>query len=361
VYSFLLRREIREESLVPCYFFYGEELFLSHQFIDELRDKLISPDSPDYNINKFNLEDRSWREVLDSARTIPLLFSSKQIIVVEVPKEKQGIISPLDKKLLEDYFSSPPSHTILIIILSGKVRRKVPLFKLFSSFPSSIVFTKELKPLKGKALYFWIDKRLGDKKKTASLEAKRRLVGLIGNNLYLVNNEIEKIITFVDEKKVIEEDDVNQVSGFEKSFLEWEIKDSMETGDCDRLIIMLDRFLKEGTKPGYIISIMTSFFRDILLAKLWLKEREKTRTEIFKELRPQINEKFIRLYNEKFKRFFLLLDEITLKDLNQFLNRLREIDFILKTSNVSAQIFLESFFFDYCRFLQKERIIWKKS
>ena len=57
MYNFFLNAGIKEENLVPCYFFHGEELFLAYQFVDELKETLISPDIQDYNVEKFNLEE----------------------------------------------------------------------------------------------------------------------------------------------------------------------------------------------------------------------------------------------------------------------------------------------------------------
>lgn len=350
MYSFLLDKDISEETISPCYFFFGEETFLAHQFVSELTQSLILPDDQDYNLERFNLEDHAWAEIIDLARTIPFLFSSWRVIVVEIPKGKKENLSSSEHKLLESYFSSPPvSQTILIVIYPEKLPRNTSLFKFFSAFPSSVVFMRELKPLKGKALYDWIDKRLQFSKKVASYEAKKRLAELAGNDLRRIGNEIEKIVTFMDEKKVMELDDVNQVSGWVKSFVEWEISDNLAKGDYKQCMIVLNNLLrKEGINPVAILGIVSKFFREIFLAKLWLKERKKDRKAIFKALRPQIHEKFGNFFISKFREFFLLVDKISMEDLNGYLTDLREIDFKLKTTDLSFQTLMEGFLFRYC-------------
>ena len=125
MYSFLLNKEISEKTLVPCYFLFGIETFLAYQFIDELKQSLISPDDQDYNVERFNLEDHSWMEVIDVARTIPFFFSSWRIIVVEIPKEKGEGLNTTEKKILQDYFSaSPVTQTVLLIIFPDKIISK---------------------------------------------------------------------------------------------------------------------------------------------------------------------------------------------------------------------------------------------
>ncbi len=351
--SFLLNREINKETVVPCYFFHGDETFLAHQFVQELRDKLISPDVQDYNLERFDLEEQSWMEIIDLARTIPFFLSAWRIIVVEAAKGRKESLNSTEKKILEDYFSNPSSQTVLIIIFSGKIRKDSSLLKCFSSLPPSLVCVKRLKPLREKALFSWIDRKLSVLGKTMTFEAKKRIEEIVGNNLRDVNNEIEKLVTFVGEKRVIEADDVNQISGWVKTFHEWEMSDSLEKSDFDQSLLVLNNLFKEGIRSEFIIGIMARFFRDILLAKLWLREKKKDRKAIFKELKPHIQEKYGKFYRDRFRVFFTLVDSLSAKELNHFLDELGKIDLRVKTSDVSAQALIESFLYDYCGLRKK--------
>lgn len=85
------------------------------------------------------------------------------------------------------------------------------------------------------------------------------------------------------------------------------------------------------------------------MAKFWLREKEKDKKSIFKELRPQIQERFGNFYTDKFREFFALVERIPMEDLARWLSELREIDFKIKTSDLSPQTLLEEFLFGYCR------------
>jgi len=360
VYSFLLHKEIKEEELVSCYFFYGDETFLAYQFVEELKEALLSPDVQDYNLERFNLEDQSWMEIIDLARTIPFFLSSWRIITVEVNKGRKETLSETEKKILKDYLSSSSSQTVIVIIFSGKIRKDSSLFRFFSSLSAAAVWMKELRSLRDRSLFAWMDKKLLSLEKTATPDAKKRVEELAGNDLRRVNNELEKLVTFIGEKKVIELDDVNQVLGWVKTFFEWEMADSLEKADFDQCLIVLNNFFKEGVRAEYILGIMARFFRDLLLARLWLKERAKDRKAIFKELKPHIQEKYGKFYRDKYRAFFSLVDKLPLKELNHFLDELGKIDLKIKTSDVSAQALLESFLFDYCQVHKKGRATWKE-
>ena len=354
VYSFVLNREISEETIIPCYFFYGKEVFLAYQFINEMKKVLAFPDNQAYSIEKFDLENHSWMQVIDAARTGHLLFSTKSMIVVEVSEPRDKQLSSMEESVLREYFSSPSYQTVLIIIFSGKLKQNELLFRIFSTFSSSKVFRKELMPLKEDKLLIWIERKFKMSGKIVTDEAKERMVESIGSDLGRMNNEIEKIVTFIGKKELIELDDVNQISGWIKSFDEWEISDNLVEADYEKCLLTLDYLLKKKAVPDVaILAGIVRFFRDILQAKLWLKEKVKDRRMIFKELRPNIKEKFRDLYARKYRELFFLVDTISMKDLNHFLLVLREIDLKYKTSSISKksnsrQTLLESFLFDYC-------------
>ncbi len=359
MYSFLLNKKISEDSVVPCYFFYGDETFLASEFIDELKKDLISEEVREYNVERFDLDENFWAEVIDLARTIPFFLSPWRIIVVDVAQGKNENLSSSEQKILEDYFSSPSSRTVIVIVFSGKIRRTSSFFKFFSSLSSSVVQSKELRSLKDKPLYSWMDKKLSSLGKRATQDAGRRLKEIAGNDLRRINNEIEKLITFVGEKDLIELDDVNQVSGWVKTFFEWEISDSLARADCEQCLIVLDNLFKEGIKPEYILGSVARFFRDILQAKLLIKEKNIDKKAIFKELRPQIHEKFGNFYTTKLKEFFAFVERFSMKDLNHVLAELEKVDSKIKTSSLNPKTLLESFLFDYCRLREKERLTWR--
>lgn len=359
MYSSLLGKEVDEKALHPCYFFYGEEPFLAEEFVEDLREALISPDDQGSNIERVNLEDQSWMEIIDLARTVPFFFSSARVIAVNLPSGKGERLSSSEEKILKDYFSSPPDHTALVVVYPGKLRRSTPLFRLFSSFPASLVYVKELKQLKGRHLFLWMDRRLSLWRKRASQDAVERLAELTGNDLARVNNELEKIATFVGDKKIIELDDVNAVSGWVKSFHEWEIGDSLEKADLAKCLVVLDNLFKDGVRPEYIIGLTAKYFRDIFLAKLWLKEKEKDKKAIFKELRPYIHERFGSFYTTKFNGFFSVVDRMSMSHLSDLLSMLKETDLKTKTTDQNAQTMLEGFLYRYCR-MRKEAGVTSK-
>lgn len=359
MYSFFLGSEIQEDKLLPCYFIHGEETFLARQFIDELRQS-ISEDARDFNLTRFDLDSYGWDEIIDHARTLPFLFSSRRFVVVEGEKMKYEMVSLLDKKLLEQYFSSPPGHTVLLIIIEGRLRKNSSFYRFFSSLPRTTVSMKELKPLKGKYLENWVHHQLSFFGKRMTSEARSRLLELAGPGLGIIQKEIEKVAIFVGDKKLIEADDINKVTGWMKSYDQWELEKCLMEADFEKCVRVGNSLLVEGMEPGSLIQALVRVFRDIYYAKLLEKEGKKNRKEIFKELRPQIKEQFYKLYREKFSSFFHLVDNLTFKQIEEMFSSLRQKDYLMKSSALSSQILLEDFFYGYCNLWERRESISKR-
>ncbi len=339
----------------PTYFFFGEEVFLAHEFVQSLKGDLFPQEEGEGFIEKYNLETHSWRDIIDSARTPPLLFSSQLIIAEKLQKENTSVyasqenLTSHDKKLIEEYLASPTAGTVLVIIYEGKIKRSSSLVQFFSSLPPASVCVKELKPLRNSAVISWAEKKLRSWGKNASYEALTRLTQMAGHDLRRIHNELEKIVTFVGEREQIERSDIDDVSGWVKSFVEWEVYNSLEKADYKHCLITAHRLLEnEGLPPVRMVNLIAGFFRDVYLTKLRLMEGEKSRKEIFKEIKPQIQEKYRSLYQEQFSQLFSLVKSMSIKDLKTVIDDLRIVDLKLKSTTLSFQILLEGFFFKYC-------------
>ncbi len=359
--------EIIEDRLASCYLFYGEEEYLAELFLRRLKQALITPDIQGFNIEKFDLAGMRWADIIDTARTAPFFFSPWRIVVVssgEGDRERKDAkerreegkkLSSLDEKILREYFRSPASKTILVLIIAGRVKKTHSLVKFFLSLPRAKVQSWELKPLRTEALHEWMLRRLAASGKSATPAALSRLEEIVGSDLRRVDQELGKIVVYTAERKMIDIDDVHQVCDWTRSFVEWDLTNALKRGDSRLSLITLNRAFKEGEKPEYVLRILANFFRDLLLARLWLQEG-RDRKEIFSLLKPQIKESFVKLYADEFRALFSLVDRLSLGELNWAIRELKTIDHLIKSSEANAQCLIEAFLVGYFgRQPQKEK------
>jgi DNA polymerase III delta subunit len=372
---------LREESLLAGYLYYGEEEFLAEEFVEELKEVLASSAGDEFRLTRMDLDETKWREVIDTARTAPFLFESWRAIVVRIPERRAGsdkghdrkgdtdgeegkgakFLSVLDQQILREYFASPPSRTVLVVLKAGRARKDDAVVRFFQSLPKGVFAVTEMKPLKELVLMRRADEKAHALGKTLTDRAKRRLYEVLGQDLRLTLNEVEKLAVYVGDKKGIEEDDVNQVTAWQRSFNAYELDDALAAADFDKgfakASAVLNDLLAEGERPEQIVGRLAGFFRSVLAAQTWLREKGRTKEEIFQTFFPQIQKSWGGLYTDKSQQFFGVVEGLSPADLDTLLGKLRKVDILLKTTEAVPKRALEIFLREYCLARKKKTII----
>ncbi|HSA96505.1 MAG TPA: DNA polymerase III subunit delta [Acidobacteriota bacterium] len=363
---------LREDALLPAYLFYGEEDYLAEEFVDELRSVLAASSGGEVRLTRMDLDETKWREVVDAARTAPFLFEPWRAIVVRVPDKKaperksggegdEGraprFLCAADQKILKDYFADPPARTVLVVIRAGAVRRDDAFVRFFQSLPKSALSVIEMKRLSEFKLMQRADERARLQGKTLTEGARKRLFELVGQDLRLTMNEIDKLAIFVGEKKGIEEEDVNQATAGSRSFESYELDDALAAADFAKGAAVLGDLLAEGERPEQVVGRLTGFLRSVLAARTWLLEKGRTRDDIFQALFPYISKGWGDLYRRKSADFFGVVEALTSAELNALLAKLRRADTLLKTSDADPRMVLEVFLREFVLARKKKTII----
>jgi DNA polymerase III subunit delta len=368
---------LREETLLAGYLFYGEEEYLAEEFVGELKEVLAASSGGEVRLTRMDLDETKWRDIVDAARTAPFLFEPWRAIVVRVPEKKAGAerpsgreaardgeegrtsryLGPLDQKILREYFADPPSRTVLVVIRAGKVRRDDALVRFFASLPKAAFSATEMKRLSAAALMRRADERARALGKTLTEGARQRLFELLGQDLRLTMNEVDKLAIFVGEKKGIEEEDVNQATAGQRSFESYDLDDALAAADFAKGAAILNDLLSEGERPEQIVGRLAGFFRGVLAAQTWLLEKSRTKDEIFQALFPYISKNWGDLYRRKYGDFFGVVEGFTPSELNALLAKLRRADVRLKTTDADPQTVLETFLREFALARKKKTLI----
>jgi DNA polymerase-3 subunit delta len=354
VHSLVLDREIREDRLPAGYLLHGENGSLAREFLNELRAALSPPDSPGVAIERFDLDETPWRDILDVARTLPFIFSPWRLLVVEIDYEKhekheeREDLTKVEARMLGEYFAAPTDRTLLIVIVAGKVRKTSALYKVFGALPESAVLIREIKALESEDLSGWLDERLAALGKRASSEVLKCLLETAGGDPARLANELDKLAAYVGDKKAIEIADVAALTSGVKDFEGWSLGDALEKGDLGTALEVINSRFAEGAAPQLVLGMVAGLLKNLLLAKSMLREKQE-RKEIFKIVRPGINENWRDLFQRTFRQFFAAVDSFSFGDLNRLIAELRSADLKIKTTDVSGRTLIESFIAEFCR------------
>ena len=109
-------------------------------------------------------------------------------------------------------------------------------------------------------------------------------------------NEISKLAVFVGDKKGIEEADVDQATAGQRSFRPMSSTTRWPPRISPRGRPSWPSSSPKARGPRVIVGRLAGFFRNVLAAQTWLREKSRTKDEIFQGFFPYISKGWGDLY-----------------------------------------------------------------
>ena len=244
---------INKGSLQPIYYFFGEDYYLLQNALDSIN-KAVSPFiTSDFDKETFYGDKKPLGEVLDFASAFPFGSEKKLIIFKQFEKVK-------DKKPLVDYAASPSDFTVLVLIHNGIITNlSSEPYKTLSKYS----FLFEAKELKGKNLLKWLVSHVEKKEKSISQENAQLLIDISGESRSMLENQVEKIITFMSEEKEISLNHIQSLSTRLKQFSIFDLQNAIGKKEKDKAITIAFNLLENSAEPVFIVAMLTRYFTGV--------------------------------------------------------------------------------------------------
>lgn len=251
----------------------------------------------------------------------PSFFGEKRVIFLEnfPVSDKKGLTKDADKFFMKIYKSleNLPENNV-VIMSSFKPDKRTSIYKNIKK----IAQVEEFKKLESQELYDWI------LNKTKSLEAKmlanaaRFLAEYCGNDLWKIDQEIKKLVSYC-EKETISEEHIQEICLPHTELADFALSNALQNSDTKKAIKILKEELDLSTHPQVIISRdLATVIRQILNVK-WASENNKSAKEI--SMHPFV---FSKWKNSAFKFSYSKIKEA--------FNLLLAIDEGLKTGKIDT-------------------------
>ncbi len=321
------------------YIFYGQDDFSLNQAVDRIKTDLGEPQMLAVSTARLDGQKLALRELKENCGAVPFLSSYRLVIVdgllgkFEPKPDKKHLSKRAVSKStsgLGEWEDLAPSIkqmplTTVLILIDGKLGANNPLMGKLLPLAQVEVFPL----LRGKKLADWVRQRVTEESTSITPEAVDLLVELIGGNLWAMNNEIMKLITYVP-KCSINENDVRQLVGYAHEVNVFALADAIVEGRIEMAQKILHRFYQEGAPATYILAMITRQFR--LIAQIRELSSKLSRKQIQGKLglKPFAVDRTLsqaKLYDlEHIKRAY---------------DRLLETDLAIKTGKYNDQLALE--------------------
>ena len=295
---------------------------LIEEFVERLK-KNLSADSPKLLFESRNLDEVSLLEIVEDAKTLPM-FHEKKLIVV---KGYDGLGKD-DLDLLNEYAASPASVSVLVLLSQGSRKNRVKPAKSIKlvDLDSGSNFDREIKRLA---------ERLG---MVLAPGTAGFIKTMLGEDMNLIKNELEKISLYREGKKPVGEKDLRGLLEKRSTENVFSLSTALSNKDLRGSLRILRELEKNREDPLSILYMIAWRFRQIFKVSQYLREG-KSDEGIAKAIKTSRGAVF---YLKKSVRNFRE------NDLGRILGLIEETDYGIKNSSGNNYILLEKLLLGIC-------------
>ena len=265
-----INADIKANEFKPVYLLYGDEPYLKKQYEDKLIKAVVSDDTMNYSY--FDKESVSVKEIMSIGDTLPF-FAEKRLIVVE----NSGFFKSSNDELAI-YIKNMPDYLIIIFVEEQIDKRN----KLYKSV-SETGYVSEMNAQPVSVLTKWIKGLFNAENKEITGEAVTCLLDRTGASMNLIKQEIEKLVTYVDNRPVIEKQDVEAVCSTQTVSRIFEMISAIGEKNQQKALKLYYDLLTLKEKPMSILFLIVRQFNGILQVAQGLSQG-KNNSSLAKEI-----------------------------------------------------------------------------
>lgn len=257
---------------------YGQDYFHRDKALEEIKKGLGDPGMLALNTSLFNGKELTMNQLKDACSAVPFMCPARLVVVEGLLERfeskrneerradstrKEGGSKLKEWQVLADYARQMPVTTELVLMDADLNKRgKNPLLKSLSPVAKVTHFRK----LQGEKLGSWIREHVKQEGGTISPRAISLLMDLVGGDLWAMNSEIRKLLTYGSGQNITE-DDVKQVTSYANEAVIFDFVDAIIEGKTKDAHDRLHKLFWGGASPLYVLDMVTRQLRLIILAK----------------------------------------------------------------------------------------------
>ena len=330
------------------YILHGTEEFGRSEELARLRTKLAEGDQAMAQLNTTVLEGRNLTlgELRHACDTVPFMHDRRLVIVdgllgwlvqtrsgrdAGTHKSEQPASRRTFLDELAAYLPALPETTRLVFMEAETLKPSHPILKLAQEeHKTGLAHIKEFNQPKEWELPNWIQQRARDEGGEISWDAARELAGLVGNDLRMLDQEIDKLLLYANGQPVTETDVRALVSRAREASV-FDLVDYVGRREADKALRLLHRLLDEGAPPLRLLAMLARQVR-ILIQVSELQASRMSPDQIAKRLK---------LHPYVVKKGLAQAPNFAMSQLEEAHALLVETDWMIKTGEMEGELALD--------------------
>ena len=262
-----LKEDLRAKQPGRLYIFHGEETFLLHHYLEQLKKQLLDELTESFNFHKLTSETFDIRSFADSVENLPMMADHTLVWVDEVDIFK---LAEADRDKMGEILGDIPDYCTVVFTYVTTPwkpdKRLAKYWKIIESKASIVEFAKQDQ----RELVPWIQRHFNAHKKKIAPELCVYLIDITGGTMTALGGEISKIAAYSG-AETITRSDIDAVVEPVMDAVVFQMTDLLGKGQYGGALAKLQVLLKMQQDPILILGAIGGHFRKLATAKT-LKE-----------------------------------------------------------------------------------------
>jgi DNA polymerase-3 subunit delta len=267
----------------------GEDDYSLRQALEEIKKGIGDPTALMTNTTVLDGKTVTLEQLRNACETVPFL-AEKRLVIVEgllerfEPGSRMGrkkssrqAEQPEEYKKIADSLKKLPPSTELVLI-GGVIKAGNPLLRELST----VIKVKSFSMLRPPQLSQWIEQRIKEAGGSISTQAVTTLVRFVGDDLWTMANEVDKLVLYAAGRR-IEEADIKSVVSYAREESVFTMVDAVLEFRGGVAQQTLQQLFQQGAAPVQLLAMLSRQVRIIFLVKE-MRSRGKSRNEIQSKL-----------------------------------------------------------------------------
>lgn len=260
-----LKQALKSKNLGRLYVFHGEETFLLHHYLEQMKKQLLDALTEEFNFHRLNSETFDIQTFADAVENLPMMAESTLVQVDDIDLFKLG---EGDRNKMAEILSDIPDYcTVVFTYITTPWKPDKRLKKLWEAVSGGAIV--EFAKQDQRDLVAWVTRHFAAQKKRISTELCIYLIDITGGTMTALSGEIEKICAYSGAEE-IKRTDIDAVTEPVMDAVVFQMTDLLSAGRYDQALQKLQQLLKMQQEPLAILGAVGGQFRRLGAARTLL-------------------------------------------------------------------------------------------
>lgn len=261
-----LKLDIRSKQCQRLYFFHGEETFLLHHYLEQLKKLLLDELTESFNFHKLDNETFDVQSFADSVENLPMMAENTFVWVDEIDIFK---LNDTEREKMAELLSDIPEYcTVVFTYITTAWKPDKRLKKLWDAVDKNgtiVEFAKQ----EPRDLIPWVARHFASRKKHISNDLCAYLIDITGGTMTALSGEIAKIAAYSGADD-IRKSDIDAVTEPVLDAVVFQMTDLLSRGEYGPALLKLQQLLKMQQEPLSILGAVGGHFRRLAAARIMM-------------------------------------------------------------------------------------------